>query len=261
MPSESSAEFLLVNNNNSRTKFALANRAELLPGEQLAIETRDVAEDRVRAALEGWRYERVVMASVVPTKAELLRELFRREGRELVEVSHRVRLGVAVDFPSPESVGADRLANAAAVAGRGCALPAIVVDFGTAVTFDIIAEGPAYIGGVIAPGLDLMRDYLHQRTALLPQIDLREPPAAIGRSTIDAMLSGAVHGYRGLVREILVQVTRELGSPRRPRILATGGYADLIAAGLPEIDEVDPLLTMRGLALVGTLNLPAGSGS
>lgn len=261
MPSDPTAEFLLVNNNNSRTKFALANRGELLRGEQIAIETRDVAEDRVRSVLDGWRYERVVMASVVPTKAELLREIFRREGRELVEVSHRARLGVAVDFPSPESVGADRLANAAAVAGLGCPLPAIVVDFGTAVTFDIIAEGPAYIGGVIAPGLDLMRDYLHQRTALLPQIDLREPPAAIGRSTIDAMLSGAVHGYRGLVREILVQVTRELGSPRPPRVLATGGYAELIAAGLPEIDEVDPLLTMRGLALVGALNCPPAGGS
>lgn len=255
-PDEPAAEFLLVNNNNTRTKFALANRSGILRDEQIAIETRHLDEERVRSALEGWRYQRVAMASVVPTKAEVLREIFRREGRETVEVSSRVALGVAVDFPSPESVGADRLANAAAIAGLGGPVPAIVVDFGTAVTFDIIAEGPAYIGGVIAPGLDLMRDYLHQRTALLPQIDLREPPAAIGRSTIDAMLSGAVHGYRGLVREILAQVTAELVSRRPPRVIATGGHAELIAAGLPEIEAVDPLLTMRGIAFVAALNFP-----
>jgi type III pantothenate kinase len=254
------AEFLLINNNNSRTKFALANRDGILREEQVAIDTRDVAEDRVSTALCGWDYDRVVMASVVPTKAEILRDIFRRHGREIVEVSNRVKLGIAVDFPSPETVGADRLANAAAVAGLGEPLPTIVVDFGTAVTFDIIAEGPAYIGGVIAPGLDLMRDYLHQRTALLPQIDLREPPAAIGKSTIDAMLSGAVHGYRGLVREILTQVTRELDSVRPPRVIATGGYADLIAAGLPEIHSVDALLTMRGIAIIGALNFEPRPG-
>jgi type III pantothenate kinase len=254
LPIASAAEFLLVNNNNSRTKFALANRDGILRDEQVAIDTRDVAEDRIRTALNGWSYDRVVLASVVPTKAEVLRSIFLRQKREIVEVSHRVSLGVRVDFPSPETVGADRLANAAAVAGLGESLPAIVVDFGTAVTFDIIADGPAYIGGVIAPGLDLMRDYLHQRTALLPQIDLREPPAAIGRSTIDAMLSGAVHGYRGLVREILAQVTSELDAKRPPKVIATGGYADLIAAGLPEIDAVDPLLTMRGIAIIGALN-------
>lgn len=255
-PVPSAAEFLLINNNNSRTKFALANRSGILREEQIAIDTRDVAEDRVRDALDGWTFERVAMASVVPTKADVLREIFRRQHREMVEVSHRVKLGVAVDFPTPETVGADRLANAAAVAGLRENLPAIVVDFGTAVTFDIIADGPAYVGGVIAPGLDLMRDYLHQRTALLPQIDLREPPAAIGRSTIDAMLSGAVHGYRGLVREILARVTDELGSTRPPTVIATGGHAELIAAGLPEIDRVDPLLTMRGIALIGALNFP-----
>ena len=162
----------------------------------------------------------------------------------------------SVDFPDPETVGADRLANAAAVAAFHEA-PAIVVDFGTAVTFDIVAPGaarPAYIGGVIAPGLDVMRDYLHQRTALLPRIDLREPPAAIGKSTIDAMLSGAVHGYRGLVREILARVRDELPGNSPLKVIATGGYADLIAAGLPEIDLVDPLLTLRGLAAIGILN-------
>lgn len=249
------AEFLLVNNNNSRTKFALADGRVVREAEHRFIETSRLDADSITGTLAGWEFEKIVLASVVPAKAAVLRDHFSTR-HPVVEISHRVRLGVRVDFPHPETVGADRLANAAAVAAFHAA-PAIVVDFGTAVTFDILAagsDGPAYIGGVIAPGLDVMRDYLHQRTALLPKIDLREPPAAIGKSTVDAMLSGAVHGYRGLVREILSRVRDEMPSPTTAKIIATGGYADLIAAGLPEIDLVDPLLTLRGLAAIGVLN-------
>ncbi len=248
------AEFLLVNNNNSRTKFALASGLTLDDSTHRVIDTRDLSPSAIADTLDGWSFDRVVLASVVPDAAAILRGGLA-VSHPLVEVSHRIRLGIAVDFPDPASVGADRLANAAAVTAFHSA-PAIVVDFGTAVTFDIVSDGdePAYIGGVIAPGLDVMRDYLHQRTALLPRIDLREPPAAIGKSTVDAMLSGAVHGYRGLVREILERVREEMNAKTPPTIIATGGYADLIAAGLPEIDLVDPLLTLRGLAAIGTLN-------
>lgn len=249
------AEFLLVNNNNSRTKFALADGRELRETEHRVIETARLAPESISDTLAGWEFEKVVLASVVPTKAAVLREHFA-PWYPMMEISHRATLGIRVDFPHPETVGADRLANAAAVAAFHEA-PAIVVDFGTAVTFDIVteeADGPAYIGGVIAPGLDVMRDYLHQRTALLPRIDLKEPPTAIGKSTIDAMLSGAVHGYRGLVREILSRVRDEMPPSPAPKVIATGGHADLIAAGLPEIDLVDPLLTLRGLAAVGALH-------
>ncbi|MCB1237744.1 MAG: type III pantothenate kinase [Verrucomicrobiae bacterium] len=252
------ATTLLINNNNSRTKFALATADGGVVADSVsAVETRPATAASFADALAGHAFDRAVMASVVPEKAALLRETLAAAGKPLVEVSHRAKLGLAVDFPKPETVGADRLANAAAVVALGMPLPVVVVDFGTAVTFDIIAEGPAYIGGVIAPGLDAMRDYLHQRTALLPRIDLREPPVAIGKSTVDAMLSGAVHGYRGMVREILSQVSRELADVHRaaapPKIVATGGYADLIADGLPEIETVDPLLTLRGIARIGAL--------
>ncbi|MCB1061590.1 MAG: type III pantothenate kinase [Verrucomicrobiae bacterium] len=248
------AEFLLVNNNNSRTKFALANGRTLDDSTHRVIDTKGLNPTAIAATLDGWTFDKIVLASVVPDAAEILRDSLGRS-HPMVEVSHHIELGIAVDFPDPGTVGADRLANAAAVTAFHSA-PAIVVDFGTAVTFDIVADGdtPAYVGGVIAPGLDVMRDYLHQRTALLPRIDLREPPAAIGKSTVDAMLSGAVHGYRGLVREILAQVREEMNAKTSPKIIATGGYADLIAAGLPEIDLVDPLLTLRGLAAIGTLN-------
>lgn len=247
-------EFLLINNNNSRTKFMRASGRDLEESDHRVIQTAALDEAAITETLAGWDFDKVVLASVVPGKASIIRQALHST-YPLLSLSHEIELGITVDFPEPDSVGADRLANAAAVAAYHEA-PAIVVDFGTAVTFDIVAEAdhPAYVGGVIAPGLDVMRDYLHQRTALLPKIDLEEPPAAIGKSTVAAMLSGAVHGYRGLVREILEQVTVEMGAHPAPKIIATGGYADLIAAGLPEIEIVDPLLTLRGLAAIGTLN-------
>src|SRR4029077_3748638 len=146
-----------------------------------------------------------------------------------------LKLAVGIDYPAPESIGADRLANAAAVAALyGC--PAIVVDFGTAVTFDIVSARRNYIGGVIAPGLEAMTNFLYQRTALLPKLSLKEPRRAIGRSTIHAMRSGAIFGYRGLIREILLRIKAERFRGEKVHVIATGGYAELIAAQLREID-------------------------
>ena len=117
----------------------------------------------------------------------------------------------------PSQIGADRLANAAGVLTRHGA-PAIIIDFGTAVTFDVISDEPAYCGGVIAPGLGAMSGYLPQKTALLPDIELEEPPSAIGKSTVHAMQAGAVFGYRGLVREIIARIRAELaGQPENRR--------------------------------------------
>ena len=132
--------------------------------------------------------------------------------------------------------------------------PAIVVDLGTAVTFDIVSGRRAYIGGVIAPGLEAMTNFLYQRTALLPKLSLKEPRRAIGKSTIQAMLSGAVFGYRGLVREILSQIRTEQFPRKKVYVVATGGYARLIAGRLPEIGVVHPNLTLEGLRIVANLN-------
>lgn len=246
--STSKADYLLINNNNTRTKFALATGNELL--EHRSIASRDVTTAAVAALIADWEYDHVVLASVVPANVPDL--LASQAGKKVVELSHRIPLGVAVDFPDPSKIGADRLANAVAVAQRRIDGPVIVVDFGTAVTFDIIDRRPAYIGGVIAPGLDAMRHYLHQKTALLPEIDLARPDTAIGKTTIHAMQSGAFHGYRGLVKEILGQIESEMGEPAK--VIATGGYAGLIAEGLPEIASVEPYLTMQGLLHVAHLN-------
>jgi type III pantothenate kinase len=145
------------------------------------------------------------------------------------------------------------LANAAAVAEL-YGYPAIVVDFGTAVTFDIVSERRGYVGGVIAPGLEAMTNFLYQRTALLPKVSLKEPRRAIGKSTIEAMRSGAVFGYRGLVREILARIKAEQFLRKKNVVVATGGYARLIARGLPEIDVVRAHLTLEGLRIVANLN-------
>lgn len=251
MPSAIPAPYLLINNNNSRTKFALASKTDLL--DHRVIETTALDPQSLLSEIAGWDFTNIVLASVVPEKAALIRKTFSAK-YPLLEVSHQIDLGITVDFPDPSTIGADRLANAAAVVAIHDAAPAIVVDFGTAVTFDIISAKRAYVGGVIAPGLDVMTDYLHDRTALLPKIDLAEPPAAIGKSTVDAMMAGAVHGYRGLVKEILSQIESELGSDQSPLIVATGGYAELIAKGLPEINSVELGLTLEGLRFIGNLN-------
>ncbi len=154
---------------------------------------------------------------------------------------------VGIDYPRPDTIGPDRLANAVAARYRFGA-PVVVVDFGTAVTFDVVNRAGDYAGGIIAPGLAAMTDYLHEKTALLPRIKIREIAKVIGRSTERAMLAGAVHGYRGLIRGLLVELKQELKTRRLP-VVATGGYAKLIAARLPEIRAVEPGLTLEGLRL------------
>jgi len=193
-----------------------------------------------------------MVSSVVPEKNSVISKAVGRTG--VLWLDSTLKLAVGIDYPAPESIGADRLANAAAVAALyGC--PAIVVDFGTAVTFDIVSARRNYIGGVIAPGLEAMTNFLYQRTALLPKLSLKEPRRAIGRSTIGAMLSGAVFGYRGLVREILARIRAEEFPRKKLHIVATGGYARLIAAQLPEITAVRPHLTLEGLRIIANLNL------
>ena len=243
------ADFLLIDNSNSFTKFALSTRKEVGPSRKLA--TRTITPDALKNVLVGWQWETVVLCSVVPEAGERLVEYF--DPRPVLRVTAKLKLGVGIDYPKPATIGADRLANAAAAWARFGG-PVIVVDFGTAVSFDVVSAEGKYVGGVIAPGLEAMTHYLHTRTALLPEISLIEPPSAIGKNTKHAMLSGAVHGYRGLVREILREVGDEMGKPRKLAVVATGGYAELIAAKLPEIRKVVPELTLEGLRIIGTLN-------
>jgi type III pantothenate kinase len=190
-----------------------------------------------------------ILCSVVPRATPLARKTVRALWKiNTLELNAGTIRGVGIDYPKPNSIGPDRLANAVAARHRFGA-PVVVVDFGTAVTFDVVDARGNYIGGIIAPGLAVMTDYLHEKTALLPKIKIREIKSTIGRSTEEAMLVGAVHGYRGLVRELIAELKRELGEKNLP-VVATGGYAKLIAAKLPEISAVAPDLTLEGLRLV-----------
>lgn len=252
-------DLLLIDISNSFTKLVLATRDQLV-GRVVRVPTPKLTAAAIRRAAGKATLRGIVLSSVVPSALPAVEEFARgggaRSKMRFIRVNHKVALGVGIDYPNPASIGADRLANAAGAAAFFGA-PAVVVDFGTAVTFDVLADsksGPTYVGGVIAPGLEAMTDYLYQRTALLPRINLREPVTAIGKSTLEAMLAGAVIGYRGLVRQILEELGRELKAGRKLKIVATGGYAELIAERLPEVQNVLPNLTLEGLRIIGNLN-------
>lgn len=239
--------WLLIDNSNTRTKFALGTAESLLSWRSV-LSTADVTAASLAAILADVSFDAVIICSVVPIKAAILKSYF--EGSYLLHfLDHTSPLGMGIDYPQPSQIGADRLANSAGVLTRH-GVPAVIIDFGTAVTFDVISAEPAYCGGVIAPGLGAMSGYLSQKTALLPVIELSEPDSAIGKSTVHAMQAGAVFGYRGLVKEILAQICSEL--PGVPKIVATGGDAALIAQGVPEISTVDPDITLDGLRQVAT---------
>jgi type III pantothenate kinase len=241
---------LLLDIGNTHTHLGLADGRRVVRVTHLATEAW--FDTRGRRALEDFagrsRVDGVALCSVVPRVTprvrRAVRELWPLKPAELTSATVR---GVGIDYPDPKSIGADRLANAIAVR-RQFGSPAVVVDFGTAVTFDVVDGRGNYVGGIIAPGLAAMTDYLHEKTALLPRIRIREVRAVIGKNTREAMLIGAVHGYRGLIRELAGRLKRELKSRRLP-LVATGGYARLIASAMPEITAIEPRLTLEGLRL------------
>ncbi len=242
---------LLLDIGNTHTHVGLATPDRLL-GQQ-DLRTAELLAGRGGPALDrlldGVACAGAVVCSVVPRATTAVRRLLRsRYALSPLVLNHRTVRGVGLDYPRPETIGPDRLANAIA-ARHFFRAPVVVVDFGTAVTFDIVDARGCYVGGIIAPGLAAMTDYLHEKTALLPRIRIREVASSIGKSTEEAMLVGAVHGYRGLVRELISELRRELGRRRLP-VVATGGYAALIASGLPEITGVRPNLTLEGLRLL-----------
>ena len=242
---------LLLDIGNTNTHIGLANASRVLRQTDLPTArwfggdaARKVRRFAGRMPIDGAAICSVVPRATPPA-ARTLNRLWKIKPLRLTSATVR---GIGIDYPNPETIGPDRLANAVAVR-RHFGAPAVVVDFGTAVTFDVVDRRGNYTGGIIAPGIAAMTEYLHERTALLPRIRIREVQAVIGRNTEQAMLIGVVHGYRGLIRELLRELRRELKCARLP-VVATGGYARLMAARLPEITVVEPLLTLEGLRLV-----------
>jgi type III pantothenate kinase len=195
----------------------------------------------------------VVIASVVPPVNARWKRAVKAAGlSDPLFVSHQLKLGVSVDYPKPENIGADRLANAAAAA-RLLGTPSVVCDFGTALTFDVIDGTRGYVGGIICPGLPLMFDYLAEKTALLPHVAPSKTKAVVGRNTTQAMQIGARLGYRGMVREILLSLAKELKTKTLP-VCCTGGYAGWIFKDWDVPAIIDPKLTLKGLGIIGELN-------
>ena len=252
---------LLVDIGNTHTHAAVATADGIvtdirLPSESLAFGKAERSFNKLLSLVKLERPAGAVFCSVVPRFNLPFKRMLRAHLKcSTWQLTSRTVTGIGIDYPKPSTIGADRLANAIAANAR-FGPPVIVVDFGTAVTFDVVDASGNYTGGIIAPGLSAMTDYLHEKTALLPLIKIAEPESVVGRDTRGAMLSGAVYGYRGLIGELVRKLKRELNAPRLP-VVATGGFAALMAAKMPVIRHVEPRLTLEGLRLAGQVGRPA----
>jgi type III pantothenate kinase len=251
---------LLLDIGNTHSHLALATWGRLVRCRNIATNAwrGGDAGRQVRDWLGRQSVDAVAVCSVVPWATQRARAtLSDLSGSRWFELTARAA-AVRIDprYPKPESIGPDRLANA--VAARVLlGAPCLAIDFGTAVTFDVVDAAGRFAGGVIAPGVLLLTSYLHEQTALLPKVELGPVRRAIGRTTEEAIRSAAVHGFRGLVRELIGEIKKELGCPRLP-VVATGGYAAWAGRGLPEISIVRPHLTFEGLRLAYKLELESG---
>lgn len=243
---------LLIDNSNTRTKFALAEAGQLLP-ERRTLPTADITPHTVQCVLEGWVYSRAIICSVAPQAAAVLRSCL---GCPTQEISAACCPDLVRGYPAPDTLGADRLANAAAAAAH-YPLPCVAVDLGTACTFDavVMEDGrPRFLGGIIAPGLPSLSAALAGSTALLPATDttpLRtEQPSPVGTCTQAALQAGLYYGFPGMVQGILQALHHAL--PQPPCIVLTGGDARLPSLSGVKIDFVDNSLTLKGILALST---------
>ena len=204
--------------------------------------------------LDAVRLKGIILSSVVPPLTRTMEDMARHYfGREALTVDPATNSGMPVLYKPPTDVGADRVVNAVAayeLYGRANRNPLIVVDFGTATTFDAISAAGEYVGGVICPGIGISADALFQRAARLPRVDIRKPPSIVGQTTVTSMQAGLFFGYVSMVDGIVQRMRAELPSGDKAECIATGGMVEVLAGETSTIQRVEPDLTLLGLKLI-----------
>ncbi len=215
--------------------------------DEYGILTQQLLNGSLKGPLDG-----AIVGSVVPPLNGAIAEMIRRYFNvEALFVEPGIKTGIAIHVDNPQEVGADRIVNCVAAYDRFGG-PTIIVDFGTATTFDLVTADAEYVGGVIAPGLNISAEALFARAARLPRVDIRRPPHVIGSNTVVNMQSGIYFGYLGLVDGLLARMKTEVKGLKR--VIATGGLATLFEEDSEHIDEIDPELTLKGLKIIWDRN-------
>ncbi|MGH3065245.1 MAG: type III pantothenate kinase [Gaiellaceae bacterium] len=246
---------LAVDVGNTQTALGLYGNEVLADHWRLATE-RSTTADELGVLLGGLLdfdgVDGICLASTVPVLVREWDELAHKWAHApLLVVGAGIKTGIAIRYDDPREVGPDRIVNAVAAKARYGA-PVIVVDFGTSTNFDVVSPEGEYVGGVLAPGVEISMDALFARAARLVKVDYTPPPAVIGKTTVAALQSGLVYGFAGQVDGIVGRIRDELGV-EAPAV-ATGGLADIVAPHSRTIERVDPFLTLEGLRLVWELN-------